>query len=124
MLTVDDHGVIRRGHRDGVSIRAIARTFHHSRRKVREAPAGPEPEPYTRTREPEAPKLGRFSGTVRHLPRRDGAGVVGHRDVRLPPDGAHFGLVADPAFRAGLERVAVDQDVMDDPIEVILYVVG
>jgi hypothetical protein len=35
MLTVDDDGKIRRAHRDGMSIRDIARTFHHSRRKVR-----------------------------------------------------------------------------------------
>ena len=36
MLTVDDYGTIRRAHRDGMSIRQIASTFHHSRRKVRE----------------------------------------------------------------------------------------
>lgn len=37
MLTVEDYGRIRRAHRDGLSIRAIARRLHHSRRKVREA---------------------------------------------------------------------------------------
>ena len=37
MLTVDDFGQIRRAHRDGMTIRAIARTFHHSRRKIRDA---------------------------------------------------------------------------------------
>lgn len=58
MLTVEDYGVIRRAHRDGMSIRAIARTFHHSRRKVRDALASPEPQPYTRTKEAQAPKLG------------------------------------------------------------------
>ena len=31
MLTVDDYGRIRRAHRDGMSIREIARQFHHSR---------------------------------------------------------------------------------------------
>ena len=60
MLTVDDYGQIRRAHRDGLSIRAIARTFHHSRRKVREALACPEPRLYTRTKDPPAPKLGPF----------------------------------------------------------------
>ena len=35
MLTVDDYGKIRIAHRDGMSIRAIARTFEHPRRKVR-----------------------------------------------------------------------------------------
>ncbi len=37
MLTVDDYGRIRTAHRDGMSVRAIAWTFHHSRWKVREA---------------------------------------------------------------------------------------
>ena len=30
MLKVEDYGVIRRAHRDSMSIRAIARQFHHS----------------------------------------------------------------------------------------------
>ena len=36
MLTVDDYATIRLAHRDGMSIREIARTFHHSRRKIRQ----------------------------------------------------------------------------------------
>ena len=64
MLTVEDYGVIRRAHRDGMSIRAIGRQFRHSRRKVREALASPEPQPYTRTKEAEAPKLGPFKATI------------------------------------------------------------
>ena len=48
MLTVEDYGRIRRAHRDSMSIRAIARTFHHSRRKIREVLANPEPRPYSR----------------------------------------------------------------------------
>lgn len=47
MLTVEDYGRIRRAHRDGMSIREIARTFHHSRRKIREALQRAEPRPYT-----------------------------------------------------------------------------
>ena len=47
MLKVEDYGRIRRAHRDGMSIREIARTFGHSRRKIREALAQPEPRPYT-----------------------------------------------------------------------------
>jgi len=58
MLTVEDYGIIRRAHRDGMSIRAIARQFHHSRRKVRDALASPEPRPYTRRKETHSPKLG------------------------------------------------------------------
>jgi transposase len=64
MLTVEDFGRIRRAHRDGMSIRAIARTFRHSRRKVREALAGPEPQPYRRTKDPPAPKLGPFHALI------------------------------------------------------------
>jgi len=47
MLTVEDYGRIRRAHRDGMSIREIARTLGHSRRKIRQALAEPEPRPYT-----------------------------------------------------------------------------
>ena len=38
---MEEYGRIRRAHRDGMSIREIAREFHHSRYKVREVlPAG------------------------------------------------------------------------------------
>jgi transposase len=50
MVTVDEYGRIRRAHRDGMSIRAMAITFHHSRRKIREILATPEPKPYLRLR--------------------------------------------------------------------------
>ena len=45
MLTVDDYGKIRLAHRDGMSIREIARTFHHSRRKIREILKEAQPRP-------------------------------------------------------------------------------
>ena len=64
MLTVDDYGRIRRAHRDGMSVRAIARTFRHSRRKIRDVLAQPEPRPYTRTRNPPTPKLGPFHAVI------------------------------------------------------------
>jgi transposase len=47
MLKVEEYGRIRRAHRDGMSIREIARTYGHSRRKIREALAEAEPRPYT-----------------------------------------------------------------------------
>lgn len=37
---MDEYGRIRRAHRDGMSIREIAREFHHSRYKVREVLRG------------------------------------------------------------------------------------
>jgi transposase len=49
MLKVEDYGRIRRAHRDGMGIREIARTFGHSRRKIREALQAPEQKPYTLT---------------------------------------------------------------------------
>ena len=49
MLTVDEYGRIRRAQRDGMSIREIAREFHHSRYKVRAVlRSGGEPQDYRR----------------------------------------------------------------------------
>jgi transposase len=67
MLTVDDYTRIRQSHRDGMSVRAIARTFHHSRRKVREVLTNPEPKPYTRSGEPSAGKLGGFHPIIQQI---------------------------------------------------------
>jgi len=64
MLTVDDYGEIRRAHRDGMSIREIARRLRHSRRKVREAIREAEPRVYRRTRPREAPVLGPFKARI------------------------------------------------------------
>ncbi len=70
MLTVDEYGRIRRAHRDGMSIREMARTFRHSRAKIRQVLAEPEPRPYVRGRS-HCPKLGRFHG-VRSWPMTSG----------------------------------------------------
>ena len=64
MRTVDDYAKFRTAHRDGMTIRQIARTFHVSRRKVRDALASPEPTPYTRTKPPPAPVLGPFTAII------------------------------------------------------------
>src|SRR5437879_1255539 len=68
---------IRRAHRDGLSIRAIARTFGHSRHKIRQILSQSQPQPYTRTKPPPAPVLGPFHGTIdallaadEHAPRK------------------------------------------------------
>src|SRR5215831_2743289 len=71
MLTVDDYAKIRIAHRDGMSIREIARTFKHSRRKVREILANPEPKPYTRSKAPPAPVLGSFHAVIDALLAED-----------------------------------------------------
>jgi transposase len=64
MLTVDDYAKIRVAHRDGMSIRAIARTFKHSRRKVRDILANPQPKPYSRAKAKPAPVLGAFHAVI------------------------------------------------------------
>ena len=67
MLTVEDYRQIRNAHRDGMSIRVIARTYHHSRRKIRQVLEESEPRPYTRQKEPLAPKLGLFQQVIRQI---------------------------------------------------------
>jgi len=64
MLTVDNYAKIRLAHRDGMSIRDIARNFGHSRAKVRQVLAYAEPRPYTRTQPPPAPVLGSLHGVI------------------------------------------------------------
>jgi transposase len=64
MLRVDDYAKIRLAHRDGMSIRELAKTFHHSREKIREVLAQPQPTGYTRTRPPPAPVLGSFHQAI------------------------------------------------------------
>jgi transposase len=71
MHTVDDYAKYRAAHRDGMTIRQIARTFGVSRRKVRDALASPEPTPYTRTKPPPAPVLGPFQSVIDQILRDD-----------------------------------------------------
>jgi MarR-like DNA-binding transcriptional regulator SgrR of sgrS sRNA len=67
MLSVDDYGKIRRAFRDGMTIRELARTFHHSRRKIRQVLGQPQPKPYTR-RHPPRSRTGSFSRLHRRRP--------------------------------------------------------
>src|SRR6266404_5027363 len=71
MLTVDKYARIRQAHRDGMSIRAIARTFHHSRRKVRDVLSHPEPKAFARPEKPTAVKLGDFYGIIEQILKDD-----------------------------------------------------
>ena len=59
MLSVEDYTKIRLAHRDGMSIRDMARTFGHSRSKIRQILSEAQPKPYTRSKPPPAPVLGR-----------------------------------------------------------------
>jgi transposase len=91
MLTVDDYGTIRRAHRDGMSIREIARAFGHSRRKVREALAEAQPKPYTRTGPPPAPVLGPFHAAI--------AAILAE-DESAPPKQRHTAMQVFRRLRA------------------------
>ena len=73
MLTVDDYGRIRRAHRDGMSIREMARRFHHSRHKIRRILRGDEAEPgiYPRRESQAAPKLGLFHDRILEILKQD-----------------------------------------------------
>lgn len=71
MRTVDDYAKFRWAHRDGMTIRQIARTFHVSRRKVREALSSPEPTPYTRTKPAPLFVLGPFTTIIDQILRDD-----------------------------------------------------
>ena len=52
MVSMDEYARVRRAHRDGMTIRELARTFHHSRRKIKEIIAAAEPKPYVRLNPP------------------------------------------------------------------------
>ena len=72
MLTVEDYGRIRRAHRDGMSIREIARTFNHSRRKVREVLKGSgEPKTYRTRQSQPSPRLGPFHESILQILQED-----------------------------------------------------
>jgi len=67
MRTVDDFAAIRRAHRDGLSIRQIAKQFGVGRDTVRHALQHPEPPPYTLTQPRPAPTFGPFRAIAEAL---------------------------------------------------------
>ena len=67
MLTVEDYCKIRIAHRDGMSIREMARKFHHSRGKIREMLEESEPRPYTLQEDRPAPRLGPYKGLIEQI---------------------------------------------------------
>lgn len=64
MLTVEEYGRIRIAHRDGMSIRQIARRYGHSRRKIRQVLQESEPRPYTLEKDRPAPRLGPYKALI------------------------------------------------------------
>jgi transposase len=67
MLTVEEYCRIRIAHRDGMSVRQIARRFNHSRRKVREVLEESEPRPYTLRQERPVPRLGPYKMWIEQI---------------------------------------------------------
>jgi transposase len=83
VLTVDDYGAIRRAHRDGMTIREIARTFHHARYKIRQILAQSEPHPLPQTRNRPTPVLGPFQAVIDQILADD---------ERAPPKQRHTAM--------------------------------
>ena len=102
MLTVDDYGRIRRAYHDGLSIRALARMFHHSRRKVREALACPEPQPYTRSKDPPAPKLGPLHPVIDEILKADESAPPKQRHTAAQ---IHRRLHSEHGYLGGYDQV-------------------
>lgn len=71
MLCVDDYLQIRLLHRDGLSIRAIARQLGHGRETVKKALADGVPRGYTRRAPPASPKLGSFFAVIDQILQDD-----------------------------------------------------
>ena len=71
MLNVDDYLQIRLLHRDGLSIRQIARRLGHGPETIRKVIAEPVPRGYTRTRPVSYPKLGPFLAVIDRILQED-----------------------------------------------------
>lgn len=101
MLTVEDYAKVRRAFRDGMKIRAIARQYHHSRRKIREVLKNAEPEPYTRCRPAPAPKLGAFHGRIDEILKADESAPVKQRHTAAQI----FRRIAREGYSGGYDQV-------------------
>jgi transposase len=71
MLHVDHYLQIRLLHRDGLSIRQIAKRLGHGRDTVKKALVQATPLPYTRTAPASCPKLGAFIGRIEQILAED-----------------------------------------------------
>lgn len=102
MLTVEDYARIRRAYRDEMSIRAIARRFHHSRQKIREVLREPEPKGYTRRKAAPAPKLDPVKPIIDEILRADEAAP---RKQRHTAAQIFRRLVAEDDYEGGYDQV-------------------
>jgi transposase len=102
MLTVDDLARIRRAYRDDMSLRPIARTFHHTRRTIRQAIQNPEPKPYTRTEPSAAPELDPVKAVIDEILAAD---EQAPRKQRHTATQVHRRLVAEHGYQGGYDQV-------------------
>lgn len=101
MVTVDQYARIRLAHRDGMSIRELARRFHHSRRKIREILNTPEPKRYQRLKLP-ASILEPFQATIDSILAAD---EQAPRKQRHTAARLYRRLVQEYGFSGGYDRV-------------------
>lgn len=71
MLTVDDYLQIRLLHRDGLSIRQIAKRLGHGRDTIKKTLLQATPRPYTRSQPAACPKLGPVTGAIDQILKED-----------------------------------------------------
>ena len=99
---MDEYARIRRAHRDGMSVREIARRFGHSKRTVRKALANAEPGEYGPRRKAHAPKLGAFTAIIDQILAED---------EKAPPKQRHLAtrlfdrLVQEHGYEGGYDQV-------------------
>lgn len=101
MVTVDDYARVRVAHRDGMGLNELARTFHHSKRKIRSILA--EAEPPTYSPRPAPPSiLDSFKPIVDAILQADEAAP---RKQRHTASKIYRRLRDEHGYRGGSERV-------------------
>jgi transposase len=102
MLTVELYAKIRLAHRDGLSIRALARQFGCSRQSVRKALRQAEPPAFHKPAARAAPKLGAFQALIDQILADD---------QKAPPKQRHYAtqiyqrLVTEHNYEGGYDQV-------------------
>jgi hypothetical protein len=89
---------------DGLGIKALARQFHHSRRKIREIPATPEPKRYVRLKPPPS-ILDPFKPIIDAILKADEQAPRGSNDIRPPNCGG--GCSRNTATAAAMSACAL-----------------
>ena len=102
MFELDEYARIRLAHRDGMSVREIARRFSRSRQAVRKALAYAEPPGYRRTKERTAPRLDRVKPIIDQILKDDESAPPKQRHTAMQ---IHRRLVAEHDYAGGYDQV-------------------